>query len=354
MLCLHCQSENRDIARFCRRCGSHLGAQCPHCSQSIPPGSIFCDQCGQPLNPAFTAQKPVPNRTELPGLDPHPQPTSHPPASDLQISPAPDSLVPPELASKLAFARDSQAMAGERRIVTMLFCDIQGSTEAAGELDPEDWTTIMNQAFEYMIRPVYRYEGTVARLMGDAILAFFGAPITHEDDPQRAILAGLDIAAEFQPYRERIMVEWGVDVNVRVGINTGLVVVGAVGSDLRMEYTALGDAINLAARMEQTADPGTVRVTADTYRLVAQAFDFEELGQIPLKGKDEPLKAYRVIGRKSQPGRRRGIAGLRAPLVGRDPEMGMIERVFQDLHGGKGQILAIIGEAGLGKSRLVA
>jgi predicted ATPase/class 3 adenylate cyclase len=245
-------------------------------------------------------------------------------------------------------------MAGERRIVTMLFCDIQGSTQAAGELDPEDWTAIMNQAFEHMIQPVYRYEGTVARLMGDAILAFFGAPIAHEDDPQRAILAGLDIVAEFQPYRERVMDEWGVDVNVRAGINTGLVVVGAVGSDLRMEYTALGDAINLAARMEQTADPGTVRVADATYRLVAPAFDFEKLGPITVKGKDEPVQAYRAIGRKTQPGRLRGIAGLRAPLVGRDPEMGMIERVFKDLHGGKGQILSIIGEAGLGKSRLVA
>jgi predicted ATPase/class 3 adenylate cyclase len=245
-------------------------------------------------------------------------------------------------------------MAGERRIVTMLFCDMQGSTKAAGELDPEDWTAIMNEAFEFMIRPVYRYEGTVARLMGDAILAFFGAPLAHEDDPQRAILAGLDIIAEFQPYRNRVLAEWGVDVNVRVGINTGLVVVGAVGSDLRMEYTALGDAINLAARMEQTADPGTVRVSEETYRLVAPVFDFKQLGEVTVKGKEDPVPAYQVIGRKSQPGRLRGIAGLRSPLVGRDPEMGMIERVFNDLNDGKGQIVSIIGEAGLGKSRLLS
>jgi class 3 adenylate cyclase len=139
-------------------------------------------------------------------------------------------------------AREQGAMAGERRIVTMLFCDVQGSTAAAGQLDPEEWVGIINGAFEHLITPVYRYEGTVARLMGDAILAFFGAPIAHEDDPQRAVLAALDILQFMQSYREVVKERWDLDLAVRVGINTGLVVVGAVGSDLRMEYTALGDA----------------------------------------------------------------------------------------------------------------
>jgi class 3 adenylate cyclase/tetratricopeptide (TPR) repeat protein len=263
-----------------------------------------------------------------------------------------NSFMPVELAAKLNAARDTNAMAGERRVVTMLFCDIQGSTEAAGGLDPEEWTAIMNEAFEFMIQPVYRYEGTVARLMGDAILAFFGAPIAHEDDPQRAILAGLDIISDFQPYRAKVLAEWGVEFNVRVGINTGLVVVGAVGSDLRMEYTALGDAINLAARMEQTAQPGTVQIAEETYKLVAPIFDFEELGEITVKGKAEPVLAFRVLGRKARPGRTRGIAGLESPVVGRDPELGLLRRVFTDLHNGRGQILSVIGEAGLGKSRL--
>jgi len=126
-------------------------------------------------------------------------------------------------------------MVGERRVVTMLFCDVKGSTSAAEQMDPEEWGEIINGAFEFMIRPVYRYEGMVARLMGDAILAFFGAPIAHEDDPQRAILAGLDILTEIQPYRAQIQERYGLDFDVRIGINTGLVVVGAVGSDLRME-----------------------------------------------------------------------------------------------------------------------
>ena len=146
--------------------------------------------------------------------------------------------IPQELLAKLETARASGGIQGERRIVTMLFCDVQGSTAAAEKLDPEEWAEIINGAFEHLIEPVYRYEGTLARLMGDAILAFFGAPIGHEDDPQRAVMAGLDIVRSIAPYREEVRNRWGLDFNVRVGINTGLVVVGEVGSDLRVEYRA--------------------------------------------------------------------------------------------------------------------
>jgi class 3 adenylate cyclase len=224
--------------------------------------------------------------------------------------------------------------AGERRVVTILFCDIKGSTAAAERLDPEEWTEIMNEAFEYMIQPVSRYEGTVARLMGDAILAFFGAPVAHEDDPRRAILAGLEIVQDVQPYRKQISAEWGVDFDVRVGINTGLVVVGDVGSDLRMEYTAMGDAINLAARMEQTAVPGTVQVSEGTYNLVAPLFEFEDLGYIEVKGKSEPVKTYRPLRQKADPGRLRGISGLKPQLIGRRQEKDLLEKAIENL--GKG------------------
>jgi class 3 adenylate cyclase len=152
---------------------------------------------------------------------------------------------------------------GERRVITMLFCDVKGSTAAAEQVDPEIWTDIMNGVFEHMIRPIYKYEGFVPRLMGDAILAFFGAPITHEDDPQRAVLAGLEIQEGVQAYADQIRLRYGLEFGLRVGINTGLVVVGEIGSDLRMEYTAIGDAINLAARMEQTAAVGTIQISEE-------------------------------------------------------------------------------------------
>ena len=207
---------------------------------------------------------------------------------------------------------------------------------------------------EYLIEPVYHYEGTLARLMGDAILAFFGAPIAHKDDPQRAVMAGLEILNSIAPYREEVKSKWGLEFNVRIGINTGLVVVGEVGSDLRVEYTALGDAINLAARMEQSAQPGTVQISGDTHRLIAPLFEFESLGGIEVKGKAEPVQAYQVIRSKADPGRLRGIEGLDSPLIGRDGEIKVLKDMIDRLVQGNGQIASVKGEAGLGKSRLMA
>jgi class 3 adenylate cyclase/tetratricopeptide (TPR) repeat protein len=255
---------------------------------------------------------------------------------------------------KLEAARNKGGMVGERRVVTMLFCDLKGSTAAAEQLDPEDWTEIMNGAFAQMIKPVYQYEGTIARLMGDALLAFFGAPIAHEDDPRRAILAGLDIVEGIKPYREQIREKYGIEFDVRVGINTGLVVVGAVGSDLRMEYSALGDAINLAARMEQTAQPGTVQVAHDTYKLVKNLFEFRSLGGVEVKGKSEPVLVYQALGRKFESGRTRGIEGLQAAMVGRETELLALREVMTELKQGLGRIVFLLGEAGLGKTRLIS
>src|SRR5258707_10199913 len=224
--------------------------QCPTCNTTNPENAKFCMNCGAPLSAGLNAPK----------------------------SQFLNQYLPQELVGKLQAARQRDAMAGERRVITMLFCDVKGSTAAAEKVDPEVWTEIMNGAFERMIRPIYKYEGTIPRLMGDAVLAFFGAPIAHEDDPQRALLAGLEIQAAMKIYAEDMRLKHGLEFGLRVGINTGLVVVGEIGSDLRMEYTAIGDAINLAARMEQTAAPGTVQITEDTYKLIAPLFDFESLG----------------------------------------------------------------------------
>jgi len=262
--------------------------------------------------------------------------------------------IPKELLTKLETARTRGIMVGDRRIVTILFSDVKGSTAAAEKLDPEEWAEIMNGAFRHLIAPVYRYEGTLARLMGDAILAFFGAPIAHEDDPQRAVLAGLDIIGGIRSYREEVKRRWGLDFDVRVGINTGLVVVGEVGSDLRMEYTALGDTVNVASRMEQSAKPGTVQIAGDTYKLVAPLFEFDDLGGIEVKGKSEPVHAYLVLRPKAEPGSLRGIEGLDAPLVGREREMKILRDAISNLRQGRGQIVSVMGEAGLGKSRLIA
>jgi class 3 adenylate cyclase/tetratricopeptide (TPR) repeat protein len=244
-------------------------------------------------------------------------------------------------------------LAGERRVVTILFCDVKGSTSMAEQLDPEEWAEIMNVAFDYLTRPVVQYGGTVARLMGDAILAFFGAPTAHEDDPLRAVLAGLDIVSGIQGYREQLRSEYDLDFNVRVGINTGVVVVGEMGSALAGEYTAMGDEVNLAARLEQTAQPGSIQISADTYRLVRPWIEAEPLGEIEVRGKQEQVQVYQVLGRKAAPERARGIPGLASPLIGREAEFAALEEALDRLIEGRGQILALIGEAGLGKSRLI-
>ncbi len=315
-------------------CGASLRSGRPSCGAEPPAEARFCFSCGHQLDTA--AQGP-----EL----------ARPGEGDRQRL---HQYIPRELLSKLEAARETGAIEGERRVVTMLFCDVKGSTAAAEELDPEDWHEIMNGAFEHLIAPVYRYEGTLARLMGDAILAFFGAPVAHEDDPVRAVRAGLDIVDSISPYRAEVKRSWDVDFDVRVGINTGLVVVGEVGSDLRMEYTAMGDAINLASRMEQTAEPGTIQITADTLRLVEPLFDFEDLGGIEVKGKPDPVQAYRVIGRKAHAGSLRGIKGLEAPLVGRDEEVAVLQRAMDELSKGTGGVVCLIADAGLGKSRQIA
>ena len=244
---------------------------------------------------------------------------------------------------------------GERRVVTVLFADVVNSTGLAERLDPEDWTEIMNGAFPLLTAPIRRYEGTVGRLMGDGMLAFFGAPSAHEDDPQRAILAALDIIDAVKAYGAKMSAEFGIDFNVRIGINTGPVVVADVGSAVFTEQTAMGDAVNIAARMQSTASPGTVQVAAETYKLVERLFVFEPLGAIELKGKAEPVAAYCVIGLKADPARFRAVSGVgTAPLIGRDKELEQLKRAVDEVRQGRGQIVCLIGEAGLGKSRLLA
>jgi class 3 adenylate cyclase len=316
MNCLHCRTVNPEAAKFCMNCGTSLTEVAP--VKDANQLAVGNESAGE--------------------------------SSKFNL----DRYLPNQLITKLEAARSRNAMVGERRVITMLFCDVKGSTAAAEKVDPEIWTDIMNGVFEFMIRPIYKYEGFVPRLMGDAILAFFGAPITHEDDPQRAVLAALEIQEGIKPYAEDIRLKHGLEFGLRVGINTGLVVVGEIGSDLRMEYTAIGDAINLAARMEQTAQVGTVQISSETHKLVAPFFEVQSLGGIEVKGKSEPVQTYRVLGQKDAPGRLRGLEGMSSQLVGREEQLALLQRRLRRLEKGAGSFVAVIGEAGLGKSTLIA
>ena len=243
---------------------------------------------------------------------------------------------------------------GERKHVTVLFADVVDSTGLGGRLDPEQVAEIMNGAFAFLDASVTKYGGTVARLLGDAIIAFFGAPVAHEGDAERAVRAGLDIQAATREYSELVERDYGVDFGVRVGINTGLAVLAAMGGEIRTEYTAMGDTTNLAARMQAAAMPGTVLISASTYHLVKGLFEFEPRGAKVVKGKSAPVETYEVLAAKAVPGKVRGLEGLASPLVGREAEFQLVNDKLEEVRQGRGSFVAVVGEAGLGKSRLLA
>jgi len=299
---------------------------CPRCDAAVATDARFCANCGQALTEA----------------------TPEDAAAQARLSAA----APAPLIDKMRTAR----LTGERKPVTALFADIVGSTALAEQFDPEDWTAIINEAFDLMSQAVFRYEGTIAQLQGDAMLAFFGAPVAHEDDPERAVMAALDMIESIAEFARQLRQAHGIDFRIRAGVNTGPVVVGNVGSDLRYEYTALGDAMNTAARMQTAAEPGSVMITENTYRLAREAFDVEDLGGIEVKGKTEPVHAYRILGRKATPGSKRGLAavGLDSPMVGREEPLRRLTDLVEIIRTGRGRLAFVVGEPGIGKSRLLA
>ena len=245
-----------------------------------------------------------------------------------------------------ASSRARPAGSSERRPITVLFADLAGSTAAAERMDPEDWTVLVGEAFTRMNHAVDRYGGTVARLMGDGVLAFFGAPVAHEDDPERATRCGLEMVHALD--------ELGAGLRVRVGVNTGPVVVGIVGTNIAQEYTAMGDTVNVAARMQAAARPGSVLVTSATYRFVAPLVEAIDVGMLELKGKTDAVHAYEISALKAGAVATRGLAGLRSPLIGRDAELSKLVRAFEVARAGQGRLATIVGEPGMGKSRLLA
>lgn len=242
---------------------------------------------------------------------------------------------------------------GERKPVTAVFADVVNSTVLTASMDPEEWIEIINDAFGRLSEVIYRYEGTVARLMGDGILAFFGAPVAHEDDPERAVRCAIDMIATTERLETELRRARAIEFAIRVGINTGPVVVGTVGSDLMYEYTAMGDAVNVASRMLSAARPGTVLVTAATFRFVAPLFDAVELEPLSVKGKPDPVLALEIRGLKQEPGRTRGLAGLGSVMVGRDAELASLDALVSVVRAGRGRGATVIGEPGLGKTRLL-
>ncbi len=321
MVCQACGATCRAGIKFCEECGARLEAACPSCGARVPPDKRFCGECGARLS----AASPVP-------------------PEDLRFA-APSGYTPAHLAERIL--KDRSALQGERKQVTVLFADVSGFTSISERLDPEEVHALMNKAFERMLAAIHRYEGTVNQFLGDGLMALFGAPIAHEDHARRAALAAGEMQRALGEYREALRPR-GIDFRVRMGLNTGMVVVGAIGDNLRMDYTAVGDTTNVAARMQQLAEPDQVVVADPTHRLIEEHFTLRSLGAVTLKNRAEPVVAWE-LGRP-----RRSVAPRPlGPLLAREDALATLERALRAARNGRGQVVYVVGEAGMGKSRLL-
>jgi predicted ATPase/class 3 adenylate cyclase/ribosomal protein L40E len=334
MKCPKCQTENPDENRFCRKCGEKLSLVCPQCGAEILPDDHFCGKCGHKLK--------------------HP---SEVPVKDLSFDEKLTKIqkyLPKGLTEKILSQRDR--IEGERKQVTVMFCDMEGFTQLSERLGPEEAYTIMDQIYEILIHKVHDYEGTVNEFTGDGIMALFGAPIALEDAPQRAIRSAYAIHRDMTRFSDKVKEE-KQDIpclKMRIGIHTGPVVVGTLGNDLRVEFKAVGDTVNLASRIEGLAAPGSTYVSGDIYKLTEGLFRFEALGEYAIKGKADTIKAYRVIAPSTRRTRfdvsaERGLT----PFVGRERELELLLDGFDRCKDGRGQAFSIMAEAGVGKSRLL-
>jgi len=324
--CTKCQQQNPDGARFCNACAAPLDVVCPACRHVNPPRSRFCNGCAAALVSA--------PRTPQPRFS------------------SPQAYTPPHLAEKILTSRS--ALEGERKQVTVLFADVVGFSTLSERLDPEAVHSIMDGCFELLTRAVHRYEGTINQFTGDGIMALFGAPVTHEDHAIRALQAALAIQTDLAGYGDAVQRRFALPFQMRIGINTGTVVVGRIGDNLRMDYTAQGDTTNLAARLQQMAPPGAIWVGESSYRLASAAFEWRPIGPILVKGRDTPAPTHELVGRRPARSRfdvqaQRGLTRF----VGRDLEFQQLLSCWTLAKQGRGQVVSVVGEAGLGKSRLI-
>jgi len=324
MICPHCQTNNPTEARFCLHCGAALIKNCSNCQAELLPNARFCMHCGQPV------------RTST--------------ADDEAHFDRLTAAAPAPLAKKV---RAAAHLTGERRIVTVMHVDVVKSTALAEEVGDETWTTIMTGAYDRFAQAAYLYEGTIARLLGDAVVAFFGAPVAHEDDPIRAVRAALDIIDIAKNYADEVQREYSIDFAVRACLNTGPVVIGPLSGDLRYEFTPVGGVVNLAARIKFAAHPMSVLISEYTYRFIAPIFECVDLGLIEVKDRPEPVRVYQVHESSAAPGRLRGLAGLESPMVGRSAELASLLNLCEAVHAGLGRAALITGEPGMGKTRLI-
>ncbi len=331
MRCANCGTELIKGKAFCHACGAQVTLSCRNCGATLQAGFRFCPDCGASTEPGETNDPPAPVGDRFARLAQH---------------------IPTSLADRIRASQGT--LSGERKLVTVLFCDLVGSTAIAAELDPEVYRDLLDGYLELAFREIYRFDGIVNQLAGDGMMALFGAPVAHEDAPQRAVRAALGIHEALIEFNANVTAARGIELWARIGINTGPVVVGTVGNDLKMDYTAIGDTTNLASRLESLAAPRQILISDTTYRLVRGFFSVEPVGPLAVKGKSDPVTAYEVIG-LSDATTPMAVAEARGltPFAGRSEELAQLRACFDRLHGDLAQVVAIVGEAGSGKSRLL-
>jgi class 3 adenylate cyclase len=325
MRCQSCSFENPAAMKFCGQCGASLASACPGCGFENPPGFKFCGQCSAPL-----------------GIKDQ---------GTARAAAAPAAYTPKHLAEKILTSRS--AIEGERKQVTVLFADVKSSMDLSEEIDPEQWHRIMDRFFAILSEGVHRFEGTINQFTGDGIMALFGAPIAHEDHARRACYAVLRLQEELRGYTDELRLRHGLNFSVRMGLNSGEVVVGKIGDDLRMDYTAQGHTVGLAARMEQLAQAGKALLTESTAKLVTGYFLLRDLGATTIKGHSEPLHVFELegIGRMRSRLEVSRASGF-SKFVGRETELAALDAALERALGGSGQMVGVVADAGTGKSRL--
>jgi class 3 adenylate cyclase len=328
MRCAKCGHDNRTGAKFCEECGAQLKLACGGCGAQLSPAAKFCSECGLSAGQRVS-----------------PSPTSQPRFS------TPESYTPRHLAERILTSKT--AIEGERKQVTALFADLKGSMELFADRDPEEARRLLDPVIEHMMEAVHRYEGTVNHVLGDGIVALFGAPLAHEDHAIRACYAALRMQETVKVYAEGVRRSEGIPIQIRVGLNSGEVVVRSIGSDLRMDYTVVGQTTNVAARMEQMAVPGSILISADTLSLAEGYVQVNPLGPLKVKGLERTLDVYEVTGASTARSRLHAAAarGL-SRFVGRDGEIEQLLQALERARNGHGQVVAVVGDPGVGKSRL--
>jgi len=324
MRCARCQHENPTGSNFCLGCGARFDSSCSSCGNELPPGSRFCNKCGTPVALA--------------------------PSGQSRFS-SPESYTPRHLAEKILTSKT--ALEGERKQVTVLFADLKGSMELLADRDPEEARKLLDPVLERMMEAVHHYEGTVNQVMGDGIMALFGAPLAHEDHAVRACYAAIRMQEAVKQYANEVFRTHGAVVQVRIGLNSGEVVVRSIGGDLRMDYTAVGQTTHVAARMEQLASPGSTLLSPATLELVEGHVEVKPRGPVAVKGLAAPMEVFELTAASGARSRLQAAAarGL-TRFVGRTAELEQLLQSLEAARAGQGQVVAVVGEPGMGKSRL--